>query len=159
QQSLEAFARFAVSSNASADVPFMPLAFQGDTSSDLVLNIGVGGIECVNARVQALPPDTPIEEVCAAISDEVAQRARHAEGAGKRVAQEVGAELGSVDVSLLPLPLGPSHSLLRLFQLVGIDSFGSPGSVAVLAMLNNAIRRGGQASTHRKGLAGTLISV
>jgi uncharacterized protein len=159
QASLEAFARFAISSNASSDIPFMPLAFHGDHGPDLVLNIGLGGIEHVNARVAELPAETPLEEVCATITDVVAERARHAEEVGKQVAKETGAILGSVDVSLLPMPRGPAHSLQRLFQLIGLESLDAPGSIAVLSMLNNAIRRGAAVLEHRTGLSGTLVSI
>jgi uncharacterized protein (UPF0210 family) len=137
----------------------MPLAYHGDAGADAVVNVGVGGIEFILREVEALPPGAPVEQVCGAVRDVVADLARRAEEAGQAVAQGIGAKLGSIDVSLLPMPVGRSHSLLRLFQLIGVESFDTPGALAVLGMLTDAVRKGGQSSERMRGLSGTLLSI
>jgi uncharacterized protein (UPF0210 family) len=157
--SAEACARFAVTCNAIGTTPYMPLAAHRDGDAELVLSIAVGALERINTRLEAARPRS-VSDVGDVIRDEVELTARAAENAGRTLAESAKVELGTIDVSLAPAPGSSLTSLLTLFRHLGVRSLSSPGAVAALALINDAIKRGGLAgSSHAHGLMGTLLSI
>ncbi len=156
-------AKLVVFANIPQDSPFMAGAYLGVGESDVVINVGVSGPGVVKKaidRARELHGDTfTLSEVAEVIKRTAYKVTRVGELIGKEVAKRMAIPFGVVDLSLAPTP-AVGDSVGEIFQSVGLSSIGAPGSTAVLAMLNDAVKKGGAfASSHVGGLSGAFIPV
>ena len=151
-------AKLVIFCNAPEDNPFMAGAFHGVGEPDCVVNVGVSGPGVVRAAL-AKAPDANITEV----ADIVKRTAFKITRMGQLVAQEASRRLcvpfGIVDLSLAPTP-AVGDSVAHILEEMGLESCGAHGTTACLALLNDAVKKGGvMASSHVGGLAGAFIPV
>ncbi|MCG8532195.1 MAG: PFL family protein [Desulfovibrionales bacterium] len=155
-------AKLVVFANIPQDVPFMAGAYLGVGEPEAVINVGVSGPGVVKKAI-----DRAVQEgVAKSVSDvaEVIKRTafkvtRVGEIIGTEVADRLGLPFGVADLSLAPTP-EVGDSVGEIFEAIGLSSIGAPGSTAVLAMLNDAVKKGGAfASSHVGGLSGAFIPV
>jgi len=156
-------AKFVVFANIPQDSPFMAGAYLGVGEPDVVINVGVSGPGVVKkaidrAREQHGEKFT-LSEVAEVIKRTAYKVTRVGELIGREVAARMNIPFGVVDLSLAPTP-AVGDSVGEIFQSVGLSSIGAPGSTAVLAMLNDAVKKGGAfASSQVGGLSGAFIPV
>lgn len=157
-----ACAKLCVFANIPPDIPFMAGAYLGIGEADSVINVGVSGPGVVKQaidRALAVKPDMRIGEIAELIKRTAARVTRVGELIGREVAESLGIPFGVVDLSLAPTPT-VGDSVGEIFQSLGLPSIGAPGSTAALAMLNDAVKKGGAfASSHVGGLSGAFIPV
>ena len=151
-------AKLVIFCNAPEDNPFMAGAFHGVGEPDCVINVGVSGPGVVRAAL-AKAPDANITEV----ADIVKRTAFKITRMGQLVAQEASRRLcvpfGIVDLSLAPTP-AVGDSVAHILEEMGLESCGAHGTTACLALLNDAVKKGGvMASSHVGGLSGAFIPV
>ena len=151
-------AKLVIFCNAPEDNPFMAGAFHGVGEPDCVVNVGVSGPGVVRAPL-AKVPDANITEV----ADIVKRTAFKITRMGQLVAQEASRRLcvpfGIVDLSLAPTP-AVGDSVAHILEEMGLESCGAHGTTACLALLNDAVKKGGvMASSHVGGLSGAFIPV
>ena len=151
-------AKLVVFCNAPEDNPFMAGAFHGVGEGDAVINVGVSGPGVVRAAVASAENATITE-----ISEIIKRTAFKITRMGQLVAQEASRRLsvpfGIVDLSLAPTP-AIGDSVARILEAVGIETCGGYGTTAALAMLNDAVKKGGvMASSSVGGLSGAFIPV
>ncbi len=155
-------AKLVVFANIPQDVPFMAGAYLGVGEPDAVINVGVSGpgvIKKAIDRARGANPALDLGGISEIIKRTAFKVTRVGELIGRRVAGRLGLPFGVVDLSLAPTPT-PGDSVGEIFQSLGLASIGSPGSTAVLAMLNDAVKKGGIfASSHVGGLSGAFIPV
>lgn len=151
-------AKVAVFANVPEDNPFMAGAHHGIGEPDYSLNIGISGPGVVNAVVEQ-NPDCDLTELSEVIKRTVFKITRAGELIGREVAQMLGVEFGIVDISLAATPAA-GDSVAEIIEAMGIYRMGAPGSTAALALLIDAVKKGGaMASGHVGGLSGTFIPV
>lgn len=154
-----ACAKLVVFANAVSDNPFMAGAFHGVEEQDVVINVGVSGPGVVDRAVAALPDDAPVN----AIADEIKRAAfkitRTGQLVGTMAAQRLGVNFGIVDLSLAPTAeLG--DSVAHILERMGLGRVGTHGTTAALALLNDAVKKGGMMACSRVGgLSGSFIPV
>lgn len=157
-----AAAKLVVFANIPQDVPFMAGAYLGIGEADAVVSVGVSGPGVVkNAILRAIDHEKKIDlsRVSEIIKQAAARLTRAGELVGREVAETLGLSFGIVDLSLAPTP-NYNDSVGEIFQAVGLPCIGAPGSTAFLAMLNDAVKKGGAfASSHVGGLSGAFIPV
>lgn len=157
-----AAAKLVVFANIPQDVPFMAGAYLGIGEADAVVSVGVSGPGVVkNAILRAIDHEKKIDlsRVSEIIKQAAARLTRAGELVGREVAETLGLPFGIVDLSLAPTP-NYNDSVGEIFQAVGLPCIGAPGSTAFLAMLNDAVKKGGAfASSHVGGLSGAFIPV
>ncbi len=151
-------AKLVVFCNAPEDNPFMAGAFHGPGEPDCVINVGVSGPGVVRAAIEKYP-DASINE----IADIIKKTAFKVTRLGQLVAQEasrrLGIPYGIVDLSLAPTP-AVGDSIAEILESMGLDKVGAPGTTAALALLNDAVKKGGiMASSYVGGLSGAFIPV
>ena len=151
-------AKLVIFCNAPEDNPFMAGAFHGVGEPDCVVNVGVSGPGVVRAAL-AKAPDANITEV----ADIVKRTAFKVPRMGQLVAQEASRRLcvpfGIVDLSLAPTP-AVGDSVAHILEEMGLECCGAHGTTACLALLNDAVKKGGvMASSHVGGLSGAFIPV
>jgi len=156
-------AKLVVFANAPTDNPFMAGAFHGAGEPDCVVNIGVSGPGVVKAAVQSYLADAPSRPTLGDIAEEIKSTAfrvtRVGELIGREVADRLGVAFGIVDLSLAPTPQ-VGDSVGEILQAMGIERLGAPGSTAALALLNDAVKKGGSfASSSVGGLSGAFVAV
>jgi uncharacterized protein (UPF0210 family) len=155
-------AKLVVFANIPQDVPFMAGAYLGVGEPDAVINVGVSGpgvIKRAIDRARAENPGLDLGGLSETIKRTAFKVTRVGELIGRQVAGRLGVPFGVVDLSLAPTPK-VGDSVGEIFQSLGLASIGSPGSTAVLAMLNDAVKKGGIfASSHVGGLSGAFIPV
>jgi hypothetical protein len=151
-------AKLVVFCNAPDDNPFMAGAFHGVTEEDAVINVGVSGPGVVK---------TALEEVKGAdfgtLCETVKKTAFKITRVGQLVAQEaskrLGIPFGIIDLSLAPTP-AVGDSIAEIFEVMGLERAGAPGTTAALALLNDQVKKGGvMASSYVGGLSGAFIPV
>ena len=159
-------AKLVVFANIPQDVPFMAGAYLGVGEPDVVINVGVSGPGVVKKAIdRALEhsrnggkPMTLLD-VAEVIKRTAYKVTRVGEMIGNEVAQRLGLPFGVADLSLATTP-AVGDSVGEIFQSVGLSSIGAPGTTAVLAMLNDAVKKGGAfASSSVGGLSGAFIPV
>ncbi|MDR2422461.1 MAG: PFL family protein [Deltaproteobacteria bacterium] len=157
-----ACAKLVVFANIPPDMPFMAGAYLGLGEPDAVINVGVSGPGVVKKAIdramgQAQRPSLgTLSEVIKRTAYKVT---RVGEFLGREVAEGLGLPFGVVDLSLAPAPQ-VGDSVGEIFQSMGLKGVGAPGSTAVLALLNDAVKKGGAfASSHVGGLSGAFIPV
>ncbi|MDR0882429.1 MAG: PFL family protein [Candidatus Adiutrix sp.] len=155
-------AKLVVFANIPPDMPFMAGAYLGLGEPDAVINVGVSGPGVVKKaldRAMARTPRPNFDQVSETIKHTAYKITRVGELMGREVAAELGLPFGVVDLSLAPTPQ-VGDSVGEIFQSVGLKAIGAPGSTALLALLNDAVKKGGAfASGHVGGLSGAFIPV
>lgn len=155
-------AKLVIFANIPQDVPFMAGAYLGVGEPDVVINVGVSGPGVVKKAIdRAMQSGKAIDlsDVADVIKRTAYKVTRVGEIIGKEVAQRLNVPFGVADLSLAPTP-AVGDSVGEIFQSMGLSSIGAPGSTAVLAMLNDAVKKGGSfASSHVGGLSGAFIPV
>ncbi len=151
-------AKLVVFCNAPEDNPFMAGAFHGPGEPDSVINVGVSGPGVVRA---ALTKADGLD--ITQVADLIKKTAFKITRMGQLVAQEASRRLdvpfGIIDLSLAPTP-AVGDSVAYILEEMGLESCGAHGTTAALAMLNDAVKRGGvMASSHVGGLSGAFIPV
>lgn len=155
-------AKLVVFANIPQDVPFMAGAYLGVGEPDAVINVGVSGPGVVKKaidRARAAHPDMNLGQLSETIKRTAFKVTRVGELIGRQVADKLGIPFGVADLSLAPTP-NVGDSVGEIFQSLGLKSIGNPGSTAILAMLNDAVKKGGIfASSYVGGLSGAFIPV
>lgn len=148
-------AKFVVFANAVEDNPFMAGAFTGTGEGETTINVGVSGPGVVAAALKKCDGDlTEVAEVIKRTSFKIT---RAGQLVGEKAAQLLGAKFGIVDLSLAPTP-AIGDSVAEILELIGLSSVGGHGTTAALAMLNDAVKKGGvMASGMVGGLSGAFI--
>ncbi|MCF8062260.1 MAG: DUF711 family protein, partial [Deltaproteobacteria bacterium] len=151
-----------VFANIPQDIPFMAGAYLGIGEPDAVINVGVSGPGVVKKAIdRARQADATLDlgRLSEIIKRTAFKVTRVGELIGSEVAAALGVPFGVVDLSLAPTP-NVGDSVGEIFQSLGLESIGVPGSTAVLALLNDAVKKGGAfASSHVGGLSGAFIPV
>ncbi|MCE5322899.1 PFL family protein [bacterium] len=154
--------KLSVFANMPEDNPFMAGAYKGIGEPETVINIGVSGPGVVKRAIERLRqsnPDCDLGCIAEEIKSTAFRVTRCGELIGREVAKAVGAEFGIVDLSLAPTP-DVGDSVGEIFQAMGIPKVGGPGTTSALAMLNDAVKKGGAfASSSVGGLSGAFIPV
>ena len=157
-----ACAKLCVFSNIPQDMPFMAGAYLGVGVADAVINVGVSGPGVVKNAIERnleKNPDLNLGHIAEIIKKTACKVTRVGELIGREVAQNLNIKFGVVDLSLAPTPT-VGDSIGEIFQALGLTNIGVPGSTAALAMLNDAVKKGGVfASSHVGGLSGAFIPV
>ncbi len=152
-------AKLVVFCNAVEDNPFMAGAFHGVGEADSVLSVGVSGPGVVRSVLSELPDDAPLNEVAEAIKKTAFKITRVGQLVGSEAAEALGVPFGIVDLSLAPTP-AIGDSVARILEEIGLEQCGTHGTTAALAMLNDAVKKGGvMASSSVGGLSGAFIPV
>jgi len=145
--------------NSAGDNPFMAGAYCGYGEPECALNVGVSGPGVVRAAIENLPKDANFGEVANKIKQTAFKITSTGELVGKKLAARLGIPFGVVDLSLAPTP-AVGDSVAGIFQAMGLEHAGAHGTTAALAMLNDAVKKGGiMASSHVGGLSGAFIPV
>jgi uncharacterized protein len=151
-------AKLVVFCNAVEDNPFMAGAFHGIGEPECVINVGVSGPGAVLSAVQRAP-EADLGELAAIIKRTAFKITRMGELIGRRASERLGVPFGIVDLSLAPTP-AQGDSVARILEAMGLERVGTHGSTAALALLNDAVKKGGaMASSHVGGLSGAFIPV
>lgn len=158
-------AKFVVFCNQPGDNPFMAGAIHGLEEAEAVLNVGVSGPGVIARALERLIDDRNgagklrLDEIADEIKQTTFRVTRCGELVGRKVSKALGIEFGVVDLSLAPTPT-IGDSVGEIFKILGVDAVGAPGSTAILAMLNDAVKKGGIfASKTVGGLSGAFIPV
>ena len=155
-------AKLCVFANIPQDIPFMAGAYLGIGEPDAVINVGVSGPGVAKKAVDrslAAEPNLDLGRLSEIIRKTAYRVTRVGELIGREVAENLRIRFGVVDLSLAPTP-NVGDSVGEIFQSLGLTSIGVPGSTAALALLNDAVKKGGAfASSHVGGLSGAFIPV
>ena len=150
--------KLVVFANAVDDNPFMAGAFHGIGEPETVINVGVSGPGVVQSAIRRAG-DCPINEVAEVIKKTAFKITRMGQLVGAIASQRLGVPFGIVDLSLAPTP-AIGDSVARILEEVGLEVCGGCGTTAILAMLNDAVKKGGvMASSSVGGLSGAFIPV
>jgi uncharacterized protein (UPF0210 family) len=154
-----ACAKFVCFANAVEDNPFMAGAFHGVGEPEAVINVGVSGPGVVNHAVQHAPRDMPLHELAELIKKLSFKLSRAGELVGREAARRLGLPFGIIDLSLAPTPaLG--DSVADIIEAMGFERAGAHGTTAALALLTDAVKKGGaMASASVGGMSGAFIPV
>ena len=157
-----ACAKLCVFANIPQDIHFMAGAYHGIGEPDAVINVGVSGPGVVkNAIDRAFESDSNLDlgQISELIKKTAYKVTRVGELIGKEVANHLNIQFGVVDLSLAPTP-NVGDSVGEIFQSLGLLSIGVPGTTAALALINDAVKKGGAfASSRVGGLSGAFIPV
>jgi uncharacterized protein (UPF0210 family) len=157
-----ACAKLCVFANIPQDIPFMAGAYLGIGEADAVINVGVSGPGVVRKaidRALAADPEMDLGSISELIKKTAYKVTRVGELIGREVAEQMKIRFGIVDLSLAPTP-HVGDSVGEIFQSLGLLSIGVPGTTAALALLNDAVKKGGAfASSRVGGLSGAFIPV
>ncbi len=152
-------AKLVVFCNAVEDNPFMAGGFHGVSEPDVVINTGVSGPGVVREAVRKAGKDASMNEIAEIIKKTAFKVTRMGQLVGTEAAKRLNVPFGIVDLSLAPTP-AVGDSVARILEEVGIETCGGPGTTAALAMLNDAVKKGGvMASSSVGGLSGAFIPV
>ena len=151
-------AKVVVFANAVEDNPFMAGAFHGVGEPECVLNVGVSGPGVVHHALQQVKGQ-PFDVVAETIKKTAFQVTRMGQLVGVEASHRLGVPFGIVDLSLAPTP-AVGDSVARILEEMGLEVCGTHGTTAALALLNDAVKKGGvMASNHVGGLSGAFIPV
>ena len=151
-------AKLVVFCNAPEDNPFMAGAFHGAGEADCVINVGVSGPGVVRAALQKIP-DGNITDVADTVKKTAFKITRVGQLVAKEAAKRLPVPFGIVDLSLAPTP-AVGDSVAHILEEMGLEQCGAHGTTACLALLNDAVKKGGvMASSHVGGLSGAFIPV
>jgi uncharacterized protein (UPF0210 family) len=145
--------------NMVEDNPFMAGAMHGAGEPDAVVNVGISGPGVVRAVVSSLPQDADLTAVAEAIKATAFKITRAGELVCREAARRLGVAMGIVDLSLAPTP-AQGDSVAEIVEAMGVGLCGGPGTTAALALLNDAVKKGGAMGTSSTGgLSGAFIPV
>ncbi|MBR3552678.1 MAG: PFL family protein [Clostridia bacterium] len=151
-------AKLVVFANAVEDNPFMAGAFHGVGEGDCVINVGVSGPGVVYHALQSCKGQ-PFDVVAETIKQTAFKITRMGQLVAREASQRLGVPFGIVDLSLAPTP-AKGDSVARILEEMGLAVCGTHGTTAALALLNDAVKKGGvMASNHVGGLSGAFIPV
>ena len=154
-----AASKLVVFCNAVEDNPFMAGAFHGVGEADAVINVGVSGPGVVRAAIANAPKDASIAEIAEIIKKTAFKVTRMGQLVGVEASKMLGKPFGIVDLSLAPTP-AVGDSVAHILEEIGLEQCGACGTTACLAMLNDAVKKGGvMASSRVGGLSGAFIPV
>src|SRR5262245_26499862 len=154
-----ACAKFVCFANAVEDNPFMAGAFHGIGEPEACLNVGVSGPGVVNYAVSRADPSLPLHELAEVIKKLSFKLARAGELVGREAARRLGIPFGIIDLSLAPTPV-PGDSVANIIEAMGFERAGTHGTTAALALLTDAVKKGGaMASQAVGGMSGDFIPV
>ncbi|GAB4289013.1 MAG: PFL family protein [Coriobacteriia bacterium] len=152
-------AKLVVFCNMVEDNPFMAGAMHGSGEADAVINVGISGPGVVRAVVRSLPAEAGLTEVAEAIKATAFKITRAGELVARETARRLGVEMGIVDLSLAPTP-AEGDSVADIIEAIGVGRCGGPGTTTALALLNDAVKKGGAMGTSSVGgLSGAFIPV
>ena len=152
-------AKLVVFSNMVEDSPFMAGAIHGSGECDAVINVGVSGPGVMAAALAELSESADLMEVAERIKQTAFKITRAGELMSREAARRLGAQKGIVDLSLAPTPAAGA-SVARILEIIGVGECGGPGTTCALALLNDAVKKGGvMASSSVGGLSGAFIPV
>ena len=151
--------KLVVFANAVEDNPFMAGAFHGVAEADCVLNVGVSGPGVVHSAIQRAGTECSMNEIADIIKKTAFKITRMGQLVGSIASERLNVPFGIVDLSLAPTP-AVGDSVARILEEVGLECCGTHGTTAILAMLNDAVKKGGvMASAAVGGLSGAFIPV
>ncbi len=152
-------AKLVVFANMVEDNPFMAGAVHGTGEPDEVINVGISGPGVVRAVVDAMPKDADLTAIAEAIKGTAFKITRAGELVAREAAKRLGVQMGIVDLSLAPTP-AEGDSVAEIIEAMGVGRCGGPGTTAALALLNDAVKKGGAMGTSSTGgLSGAFIPV
>jgi len=155
-------AKLVVFANIPEDNPFMAGAYLGAGEPETVINVGVSGPGVVKRALDRLletSPDATLDEIAEEVKHTAFRVTRTGELIGREVAERLSVPFGVVDLSLAPTPR-VGDSIGEIYQAMGIRKLGAPGTTAAVALLNDAVKKGGAfASSAVGGLSGAFIPV
>lgn len=152
-------AKLVVFCNAPEDNPFMAGAFHGVGEPDVVINVGVSGPGVVRSALSKLSEDASLNEVAELIKKTAFKITRMGQLVGTEASEMLGVPFGIIDLSLAPTP-AIGDSVAHILEEIGLEQCGTHGTTAALAMLNDAVKKGGvMASSSVGGLSGAFIPV
>ncbi len=152
-------AKLVVFCNSVPDNPFMAGAYCGVGEPECALNIGVSGPGVVRAAILDLDKKADLGVLSNKIKQTAYKITSTGELIGRKLADKLGIPFGVVDLSLAPTP-AVGDSVAQIFQAMGLEQAGTHGTTAALAMLNDAVKKGGiMASSYVGGLSGAFIPV
>lgn len=153
-----ACAKLVVFCNPIEDNPFMAGAFHGSGEGDAVLNVGVSGPGVVLHALRR-HPEADLGEVAEIIKKTAFKITRAGELIGRVVAERLGVPFGIMDLSLAPTN-AVNDSVAEILEEIGVERVGTHGTIAALALMNDAVKKGGaMASSYVGGLSGAFIPV
>ena len=151
-------AKLVVFCNAPDDNPFMAGAFHGVTEADKIVNVGVSGPGVVKRALEEVR-GADFETVCETVKRTAFKITRVGQLIAKEAAKRLDTPFGIIDLSLAPTP-AVGDSIAEIFQEMGLEEAGAPGTTAALALLNDNVKKGGvMASSYVGGLSGAFIPV
>jgi uncharacterized protein (UPF0210 family) len=154
-----ACAKFVCFANAVEDNPFMAGAFHGVGEPEAVINVGVSGPGVVHHAVRHAAPDLKLQDLAEIIKKLSFKLARAGELVGREAARRLGIPFGIIDLSLAPTPV-PGDSVANIIEAMGFERAGTHGTTAALALLTDAVKKGGaMASGSVGGMSGAFIPV
>ncbi len=154
-----ACAKLVVFANAPEDNPFMAGAYHGIGEPECVINVGVSGPGAVKSALSRLGKEADLDTVAETIKKTAFKITRMGQLVAKEASQRLGVPFGIVDLSLAPTP-AVGDSVAEILEEIGLECCGTHGTTAALALLNDAVKKGGtMASSHVGGLSGSFIPV
>lgn len=145
--------------NAVDDNPFMAGAFHGVGENDCVINVGVSGPGVVRAAIKEAPDDADMTQIADIIKKTAFKITRMGQLVGTEASRMLNVPFGIVDLSLAPTP-AVGDSVAHILEAIGLEQCGCYGTTACLALLNDAVKKGGvMASSRVGGLSGAFIPV
>jgi hypothetical protein len=151
--------KLVVFANAPEDNPFMAGAFHGIGEPESVINVGVSGPGVVYSALKKLGPDADFSEVAELIKKTAFKITRMGQLVATEASKRLGIPFGVVDLSLAPTPV-VGDSVALILEEMGLQKCGAHGTTAALALLNDAVKKGGvMASSHVGGLSGAFMPV
>ena len=153
-----ACAKLVVFANAVEDNPFMAGAFHGVGEADTVINVGVSGPGVVQRALEKVKGE-PFDVVAETIKKTAFKITRIGQLVANEASKRLGVSFGIVDLSLAPTP-AVGDSVAHILETMGLESVGTHGTTTALAILNDAVKKGGvMACSHVGGLSGAFIPV
>lgn len=153
-----ACAKFVVFCNAVEDNPFMAGAFHGVGEKDAVINVGVSGPGVVKRALESVR-GADFETLCETVKKTAFKITRVGQLVALEASKRLGVPFGIIDLSLAPTP-AVGDSIAEIFNEMGLEHAGAPGTTAALAILNDNVKKGGvMASSYVGGLSGAFIPV
>lgn len=154
-----ACAKLVVFANAVEDNPFMAGAFLGEGEGECVINVGVSGPGVVKSALEKIGPHASFGVLCETIKKTAFKITRMGQLVAQEASQRLNVPFGIVDLSLAPTP-EVGDSVAHILEEMGLEKCGTHGTTAALALLNDAVKKGGvMASGYVGGLSGAFIPV
>ncbi len=151
-------AKLVVFANAPGDNPFMAGAFHGVSEAETVVSVGVSGPGVVKHALEDLK-GADFTEIAETVKRTAFKITRVGQLVAREASKRLGVPFGIIDLSLAPTP-AVGDSVANVLEEMGLESCGAPGTTAALALLNDAVKKGGlMASSHVGGLSGAFIPV